>query len=146
MTKLLKLPGFLLGLVFGNLINLLQLVFFKAGSSRLAAANLLLTIAVIGILVAWRIIPYPQPVTPPEIGLATDHSQEIAPRYFTWNEEEIQMAYTDYQTRVEQQTFNSQADYVNLAVLAHAAGEYDRANQYLELAKYLDPNRDFFLK
>jgi len=144
--KILTLPIFIARLAWHNWLNFVQLAVFHLSNSKLATANLLLTLAAIALGLAWVLLPYPQPIAPPKIQLAIESDSEIEPRYFTWDTAEVSQQFSQYQTRIAQQDFVSQAEYVNAAMLAHAAGKYKLAEEYLELARYIDPNRDFFVE
>ena len=63
----------------------------------------------------------------------------------SWDQVTITNKLAEQQIKLETQDFASQNDYLNLAVLAHAAGEYGLAAEYLQSAKQLDPNRAFFV-
>jgi len=144
--KILKLPFFVISLVWQNFANLIQLIVFKFSISKLVVINILLTLVIIGLSYVWTSLPYPKSISPPAIGLNTENSQEASPTYFTWNQDEVVVELEKYQDKALKQDFISQTDYINLAVLTHAAGKYEQANEYLELAKHIDSNRDFFVK
>jgi hypothetical protein len=111
---------------------------------KLLVLNVLLTLVVVGLGVVWQQLPYPEPISPPAIDLSVENSEEIRPIYQTLNQNNLLEKLQQYEQDLAWRELISQYDYLNLAVLNHGLGNYQQTANYLDLAKQIDPNRDFF--
>ncbi|OGJ37480.1 MAG: hypothetical protein A2383_00450 [Candidatus Pacebacteria bacterium RIFOXYB1_FULL_39_46] len=134
----LKLIG-KLGLTFG------QLIFFPLEITRLMVVNLLLTVCLIALGAGLIWLPNAQPQHAVKLNISLENSQEIVPVYRTIKNEQLSEVFQTYRTETLKKNFIPQADYINLAILAHEAQQYEEANKYLQLARFINPNRDFFI-
>ncbi|MFH2118373.1 MAG: hypothetical protein ABII10_01405 [Candidatus Paceibacterota bacterium] len=140
----LKFPFFTLKLLGKLGITFVQLLFFPLKFTKLLLVNLALTIClfVLGVGLFW--LPDVQPPLPAELGISIENSQDVTPIYRTIKTNQLGKTFQDYRAEVLQKTFIPQADYLNLAILAHETEQYETANKYLQLARFINPNRDFF--
>ena len=143
----LKFPFFAFKLLGNYLRTIIHLVIFQLNlkTNKLLIANTLLTFTLL-ILVGFLLwLPPVQSEPAPKLAIDLNLSKETTPLYSTIKIEEKTAVFDEYREKVINKTIISQAEYINLAILAHTAGYYETANKYLQLALYINPNRDFFV-
>lgn len=142
----LRFPIFVVRLIGTYFFTLFHGVAFYLGLRKFALINLLLTLVIIGLSILWSRLPNPKPEPAPALSIDLYSSSQATPIPVLIETANASLTLEEYAQKAEQKDFHSQADYVNLAILAHMAGEFDQASMYLNLARYIDPNRDFFLE
>jgi len=131
----------------GNLIlTLAQAAAFSLGLKRFTFINLLLSFLIVALSLLWWKLPTPKPQPTPELPIALHASTQVKPLPTLIEMAQTPIILTEYTHMSALRDFRPQSDYVNLAILAHTAGDYEKTGMYLNLARYIDPNRDFFLK
>jgi tetratricopeptide (TPR) repeat protein len=141
----LKFPLFALKLASNYLLTLAHLVVFQLRINKLVIANITLTALLLLLAAGLVWIPSAKPEPSPDLAINLDQSKEVIPLYRTVKTKQLVEIFEEYRQDVAAKTIVPQADYVNLAILAHAAGRYETAGEYLQLAIYINPNRDFFV-
>ncbi|HCR80943.1 MAG: hypothetical protein UY47_C0003G0016 [Parcubacteria group bacterium GW2011_GWB1_49_7] len=142
----LRFPFFLLRLITTYLHTLSHATIFSLGLKRITFINIVLTLIILALSAWWQLLPNPQPQPTPKLPLNLSASDEVAPVPVTIETTKLPLTVQEYLQTSQSHDFHSQAEYLNLAILAQANQEYEKASQYLNLALYIDPNRDFFLK
>jgi hypothetical protein len=141
----LKFPLFTLKLARHFGATLLSLLLLKLRIGKFALANFLLTLLLVGLSGALLWLPTSPLALEPELAINLSNSQEVTPLSLTIKTADLATILSQYHTKVLDQALVPQADYVNLAILAHRAKEYELASEYLQSAQYINPNRDFFV-
>jgi hypothetical protein len=140
----LSFPIFALRLTGALTLTVLQLAVFHLSFKKHLFINLFLTLVVVSLaFLLWRLPNIPAPATP-ALGLNIRATADLMPVPQIIETAKIDEALQAYQLTVGAQVFVPQADYVNLAVLAQAASKYDLAQEYLKMARAIDPNQEFF--
>lgn len=142
----LKFPIFITRLALIYARTLFQLILFKLGISKIAASNFLLTLVIAGLAVLLWKMPAAKPPINENLPIDIRLTPEISPVSISLETKALPTEFDLYWQKTQQAGFISQAEYLNLAVLAHSAGKIDQANQLLELSRYIDPNQTFFLE
>jgi tetratricopeptide (TPR) repeat protein len=141
---LFNFPFFALRLTGALTFTVLQLAVFHLSFKKYLFINLFLTMLVVSLaFLLWRLPNSPAPAAP-ALGLNIRATADLMPIPQIIEAAKIDETLQVYQQAVTAEAFVPQADYVNLAVLAQAAGKYDLAQEYLKMARTIDPNQEFF--
>lgn len=140
----LTFPLFTIKLIAALSFTFFQAVIFRFTLNKLPAVNIILTVAALTLGMTWRLMPPAnQPTTSP-LDVAISAVPSLQPLYLTAKTTEVETMLREYEYSALQQPFIPQYRYVNLAILAFAARQYELADQFVKLARSIDPNQDFF--
>jgi hypothetical protein len=140
----LSFPVFIVRLAFTYAATLIQLILFRLAAEPLALINTVLTLIAGNLIAALLLLPPPANPTTPELGIAVQQSHEITPVFLTVKTSDLAGILERQENLAHEKPFLSQNDFVNLAVLAQEAGNFEKAQQYYKLARNINPNKDFF--
>lgn len=140
----LTFPLFIVKLLAAFVLTFVQAVIFRLTLQKLPVVNVILTLAAVALGIAWQLMPSAQPRLTAPLGISVQDIPGIAPLYLTAEMAQIETLLREYEYSALQQPFIPQYRYVNLAIMAHAARQFELADQFVNLARSIDPNQDFF--
>lgn len=141
--RLLALPFFTLRLATQLVFTVIGATLFQLGSKKLWIINGILTLVAAALIGLFIILPPAN--KPPATTLTIPIEQaSMKPVYLSVKTSELSSLLQQYEYATSQQAFIPQYQYINLAILAAATGQSERALQFMELARYIDPNQEIF--
>lgn len=140
----LQFPFFALKIITASLLTVLELAVFRVTAKRIVALNIFLTALIAVLCWLWLQMPDAKPAVSFELGISLRATPETIPVPVSLETLSLQETLQEYGQLIDEKNFVSQADYINGAILADTAQQYQLADTYLRLARYIDPNREFF--
>lgn len=140
----LSFPVFILKLALTYIATLVELVLFRLAAEPLALINTALTFIAAGLIAGLLLLPPPANPTTPDLGINVQQSREITPVFLTVKTSDLPALLEEQERAMQEKPFLSQNDFVNVAVLAQEAGNFEKAQRYYKLARSINPNKDFF--